>query len=201
MAVTNTFGGYMLCCPTCGRLVKFGLSWFGLFPMRSGIRPAEFVCTKCGTVYESGLQEWPHMGVRRKISFIFHSLVYAVFGGFFAAGLILLIEGAATAPDLPFIENLEISKLLILRGCLAGIVLLVQALRVNLSLERTLTETKPYPAKYTDWQINLQAWVMKILMVVFISIYLVLKISNIYYSWPTRINKGLARGRYFQDIS
>ncbi len=166
----------MLCCPTCNRLVKFGLAWFGFFPMRSGLGPAEFVCTKCDTVYESGLQEWSHMGVGRKINFIFHSLVYAIFGGFFSAGLIVVIKGAAINPYIPFFDNLVIGELLIIWGCIAGVVLLVQALRVNLSLERTLTESKPYPARYTDWQINLQAWLMKIFMAIFISVYFVLKI-------------------------
>jgi hypothetical protein len=176
MTTAHTYGGYMLCCPTCNRMVKFGLAWFGFFPMRSGLGPAEFVFTKCDTVYESSLQEWSQMSAGRKINFIFHSLIYAIFGGFFTAGLILVIEGAATNPDLPFFDNLVISKLLIIWGCIAGVVLLIQALRVNLSLERTMIENKPYPARYTDWQINLQAWVMKIFMVTFISIYFVFKI-------------------------
>ncbi|MEJ2551257.1 MAG: hypothetical protein P8Z42_10030 [Anaerolineales bacterium] len=175
MATTHTYGGYMLCCPSCNRMVKLGLAWFGLFPMRSGLGPAEFVCTKCDTVYESGLQEWAHMSKGRKINFIFHSLVYAIIGGFFTAGLILVIEGAATNPDISFFDNLATGKLLIIWGCIAGVVLLTQALRVSLSLERTMTETKPYPARYTDWQINLQAWVLKILIVSFIGIYLGLK--------------------------
>ncbi len=175
MSTTNLGVGYMLCCPECARMVKFGLAWFGLFPMRSGLGPAEFVCTKCSTVYDSGLQEWSHMNTGRKINFIFHSLVYAIIGGFFAAGFILLIEKAATTPDEPFFDNLVIGELLVIWGCIAGVVLLIQALRVSLSLERTLTEIKPYPARYTDLQINLQAWVMKIFMVTFISIYLVFK--------------------------
>jgi hypothetical protein len=176
MATTHTYGGYMLCCPNCNRMVKLGLAWFGLFPMRSGLGPAEFVCTKCDTVYESSLQEWSYMNAGRKINFIFHSLVYAIIGGFFTAGLILVIEGAATNPDVSFLDNLATGKLLIIWGCIAGVVLLTQALRVSLSLERTMTETKPYPARYTDWQINLQAWVMKSFMVVFIGIYFVFKI-------------------------
>jgi hypothetical protein len=175
MATTHTYGGYMLCCPSCNRMVKLGLAWFGLFPMRSGLGPAEFVCTKCDTVYESGLQEWAHMSKWRKINFIFHSLVYAIIGGFFTAGLILVIEGAATNPDISFFDNLATGKLLIIWGCIAGVVLLTQALRVSLSLERTMTETKPYPARYTDLQVNLQAWVMKIFIVSFISIYLAFK--------------------------
>jgi len=172
MATTHTYGGYMLCCPSCNRMVKIGLAWFGLFPMRSGLGPAEFVCTKCGTMYDSGLQEWSRMDVRRKVNFIFHTLAYAIIGGFFSAALILVIEAAATRPDTPFIENLKVNKLLIIW---AGIVLLIQALRVSLSLERTLTEIKPYPARYTDLQVNLQAWVMKIFIVSFISIYLAFK--------------------------
>ena len=166
------FSQYLLSCPNCGRLVKFSLAWFGLLPMRSGLGPPQFVCARCQTVYDSGMQEWQQMGAGRKLNFIFHSLCYSLIGGFFSAGLLVLIEASLRAPHVPFMETLDTRKLLIVWGCIAGIVLLMQAVRLNLSLERSLTEATPYPATYTDWQINLQAWVMKIWVTVFIGGYL-----------------------------
>jgi hypothetical protein len=168
----QAFGQYLISCPNCKRLVKFSLAWFGLFPMRSGLGPAEFICARCETVYESGLREWQQMGTGRKLNFGFHSLCYALIGGFFSAGMLILIDAAIRAPNVPFMETLDTRKLLIVWGCITGIVLLIQAMRVNLSLERMLTEAKPYRATYTDWQINLQAWVMKIWIAVFIGGYL-----------------------------
>lgn len=132
--------GVIYLCPQCRH--SLGASFFGI---TSGLGQAQWRCSHCGHVINSGRREWPEMGFGSRLRFVVMSLVYA---GIF--GLLYGLMGQQAYRNLTARMTGErpAHSPVLFFGAIAGVAVLtlaIQVLRIALS-SRRWQRNDPEPA-------------------------------------------------------
>jgi uncharacterized C2H2 Zn-finger protein len=163
-----------LSCPNCGKIVKLGFfRLFYLLDVRSKLGPPLFRCASCGAVFNSGLEEWAMMSRQRKIRYVLLSVFYALILSVPLSLETMLLVALFTRANRFVYQQLTSPHFPLWLLSFGSIVLLIQVLRIWLSLQRTIAEIKqPYLASFWSWQTNLQFWIMLLMVVGILAGYL-----------------------------
>ncbi len=132
-------------CHNCKKYIEL---W--IMGLHSGLGPPLLSCRKCGVLIKTGRNEWEEMSRGKRWWYYLMSLVYASVGGFFFA---IFTETAIGNADKTLYMFLSDPQFGLGIAFWAGLILLLQFIRVRRSQERTLSTMAP-PPKYSFWSLD-----------------------------------------------
>jgi hypothetical protein len=142
-------------CPTCKKALFFKfLKIYGLIRVTSGLGPNYIICSSCNTKMKTNYKEWSQMSLSEKLWYIALSISYGLILGFMSS----ITIGVAVEKILVRTLSTEQVGLFVV-GLITLIVLVIQTLRVLISIERM--EDKKESEKsvnFWDWETNLQSY-------------------------------------------
>jgi hypothetical protein len=142
-------------CPTCKKtlFVKF-LKIYWLIRVTSGLGPNTLICSSCDTKLKTNNKEWVQMSMPEKLWYIVLSIFYGVTIGFMSSITI------GIAFEKIFARTLSTEQTgLIIVAPITFIILLIQTLRVLISIERMEdNKESEKTVSFWDWETNLQVY-------------------------------------------
>jgi cytochrome c biogenesis protein CcdA len=152
-------------CPTCKKMLFFKfLKIYGFIRVTSGLGPNFIICSSCNTKMQTNYKEWHQMSLAEKLWYLVLSIIYGFILGFISS----ITIGMAFEKMLAQTLSADLAELIIIAS-ITLIVLVIQILRIFISIER-IEDNKgsEKSVNFWDWETNLQIYgILWIILTIF----------------------------------